>query len=145
MMLPDPWKTLRDDMEAMADSVSVPRGAPVVAPVAAPAPVEAPQPTATLAAPDLSPPKGVREARALAAPKLPTSDDITREMVRLLQAHGVAGIPDVLAALEGAQPAEVRDRLARAIDKAPPAELVREIARGLVLARLVGKAQAVVE
>lgn len=133
------------DMEAMADSVSVPRSAPVVAPVAAPAPVEAPQPTATLAAPDLSPPKGVREARALAAPKLPTSDDITREMVRLLQAHGVAGIPDVLTALEGAQPAEVRERLAKAIDKTPPPDLVREIARGLVLARLVGKAQAVVE
>lgn len=225
------------DMEAMADSVSVPRLAPVE--VVAPAPVEAPatqpEPAATLAAPDLSPPKGVREAcarglvlyeegkggdglvratvdwarrlargenatrdklvkmrawharheddrregwdspptpgyvafllwggaagrswaeamvprldtkaRALAAPKLPTGDDITREMVRLLQAHGVAGIPDVLAALEGAQPAEVRDRLAKAIDKTPPAEMVREIARGLVLARLVGKAQAVV-
>lgn len=222
------------DMEAMADSVSVPRVAPVLAPT--PAPTPQPEPAATLAAPDLSPPKGVREAcargvelyeaghggdglqpttirwarrlaagapatrdklvkmrawharhagdkaegwdspptpgyvafmlwggaagrswaesmvpkletkaRALAAPKLPTSDDITREMVRLLQEHGVQGIPGVLAALDGAQPAEVRDRLARAIDKTPPPELVREIARGLVLARLVGKAQAVVE
>ena len=134
------------DMEAMADSVSVPRGAPVVAPVAGTAaPVEAPQPTATLAAPDLSPPKGVREARALAAPKLPTSDDITREMVRLLQAHGVAGIPDVLAALEGAQPAEVRDRLAKAIDKAPRRSWYARSPAGSCSRASSASAQAVIE
>lgn len=128
------------------DALAVEAGIPVraVEPVAS-APIAAPVSLAADDAPDPSPPKGAREARPrkAAAPKLPTVDDIRDRLVTLLRGHVGDRAPEIAAAVSSAEgPADLAERLRGVAGDPLDPEVVRDVARALVLARLVGRAQA---
>lgn len=82
-------------------------------------------------------------ARRLAARSLPSQEEIARRLADTLRAHVGERAPDLIAALRGSTDREsARKALTGVMDKAPPPDLVREVAGFLELARLVGDATA---
>ena len=81
--------------------------------------------------------------RKAAAPKLPTVDEIRDRLVTLLRDHVGARAPEIAAAVAGAEgPGDLQRRLDAVAGAPLDPEVVRDVARALILARLAGRAQA---
>jgi hypothetical protein len=81
--------------------------------------------------------------RKAAAPKLPTVDEIRDQLVTLLRDHVGTRAPEIAAAVAGAEgPGDLQRRLDAVAGAPLDPEVVRYVARALILARLVGRAEA---
>jgi hypothetical protein len=88
-------------------------------------------------------PRLAARPRKSAAPKLPTVDDIRDRLVTLLREHVGGRAPEIAAAVAGAEgPGDLQRRLDDLGGAPLDPEVVRDVARALILARLVGRAQA---
>jgi hypothetical protein len=81
--------------------------------------------------------------RKAAAPKLPTVDEIRDRLVTLLRDHVGTRAPAIAAAVASAEgPGDLQRRLDAVAGAPLDPEVVRDVARALILARLAGRAQA---